>query len=94
VPVVSGRIGRVAASGDNDIGRGGTTDRPQEANLTACVPFKLDGKVTGALALFRLLPQKAAFEAVDHELFDLLATHAATALYCTSLHARLAGPSA
>jgi hypothetical protein len=45
--------------------------------------------VTGAIALFRLLPQKAGFQAVDRELFDLLATHAATALYCSGLHARL-----
>jgi hypothetical protein len=42
--------------------------------------------VTGAIALFRLLPQKPALEDVDHELFELLATHAATALYCTRLH--------
>jgi GAF domain len=94
VPIGAGRIGRVAQTGDPDVGRKGEGDRPQEANLTACVPFKLDGRVTGALALFRLLPQKAGFEAVDHELFDLLATHAAMALYCTSLHARLAGPPA
>jgi cytochrome c-type biogenesis protein CcmH len=34
-------------------------------------------------------PPKSGFEEVDRELFELLATHAATALYCTSLHARL-----
>jgi len=60
-----------------------------EDRLTACVPLTLDGRVTGALAIFQLLPQKSAIEDVDRELFDLLATHAATALYCTSLHARL-----
>ena len=59
-----------------------------EDRLTACVPLKLDGRVTGAIAIFQLLPQKSAIEDVDRELFDLLATHAATALYCTSLHAR------
>ena len=46
-------------------------------------------RVTGAIAIFRLLPQKTGFEEVDRELFELLATHAATALYCTALHARL-----
>ena len=45
--------------------------------------MKLEDRVTGAIALFRLLPQKTALEAVDRELFDLLATHAAMALYCT-----------
>ena len=60
-----------------------------DGGLTACIPLKLDGKVTGAIAIFRLLPQKSGFEEVDRELFELLATHAATALYCTALHARL-----
>jgi len=37
----------------------------------------------------RLLPQRSGFEAVENELFDLLATHAATALCRGGLHARL-----
>jgi hypothetical protein len=61
-----------------------------ESELTACIPLTLGDRVIGAIAIFRLLPQKTAIEAVDHELFDLLATHAATALYCTGLEARLA----
>ncbi len=55
--------------------------------LTACIPLQVDGEVTGAIVIFRLLQQKTAVEPVDRELFALLATHAATALYCTSLHA-------
>jgi hypothetical protein len=39
--------------------------------------------------VFRLLGHKPQLESVDLELFDLLATHAATALYCSDLHARL-----
>jgi hypothetical protein len=50
--------------------------------------LKLDGRVTGALALFRLLPHKGGYQPLDNELFDLLATQAAVALYCTSLTAR------
>ena len=42
------------------------------------------------IAIHRLLAHKAGLEPLDHELFDLLATHAATALYCTSLQ-QLAG---
>ncbi len=38
-----------------------------------------------AIVLFRLLPQKPSLAPVDRELFDLLATHAATALYCSGL---------
>jgi predicted RNase H-like nuclease (RuvC/YqgF family) len=52
-----------------------------ESGLTACVPLILDGEVTGAIAVFRLLGQKQGLEDIDLQLFDLLASHAATALY-------------
>ncbi len=58
--------------------------------LIGCIPLKLDNDVTGVIAIFSLLPHKPGLEPLDHELFDLLATHAATALYCTSLHERIA----
>lgn len=88
VPLGSGIIGKTAMTGDLFLpGKGLDLARtPREANLTACVPLKLDGKVSGALAVFRLLPQKSALETVDYELFNLLATHAATALYLARLH--------
>jgi hypothetical protein len=55
--------------------------------LTACVPLQIDGQVTGAVLVFRLLDHKPALQPVDHELFELLSVHASTALYCASLHA-------
>jgi len=61
-----------------------------ESRLTACVPLKLDDRVTGVIAIFGLLPQKGGIEDLDRELFDLLATQAAFALYCTGLHAKVA----
>ena len=57
--------------------------------LTACVPLKIGDQVIAAILVFRLLEHKLSLEVVDHELFDLLAVHAATALYCASLHAEL-----
>lgn len=87
VPLASGRLGQAARSGEIFVAEPGSGE--VEGGLTACIPLKLDGKVTGAIAIYRLLPQKSGFEEVDRELFELLATHAATALYCTSLHARL-----
>lgn len=54
------------------------------SELTACVPLVLDGRVTGAIAVLRLLDQKQSrLDPIDLELFDLLATHAAAALYCS-----------
>jgi len=56
----------------------------KNSGLTACVPLVLDGNVIGAIAVFRLLDQKGSKLApLDFELFDLLATHAASALYCS-----------
>jgi len=46
------------------------------------------------VAIFRLLPQKTGLVALDHELFELIATHAARALYCTELQARVGAAGA
>ncbi len=90
IPLGVGLIGQTARTGETYVA-GLLDDRdrqPAEADLTACIPLKVDGKITGAIAVFRLLQQKSGLEALDFELFDLLATHAATALYCAELHAR------
>ena len=89
-----GVVATVAASGETWIAGDGGEASGAEATLTACVPLKLADRVTGAIAIFRLLPQKSGVEQVDRELFDLLATHAAMALYCTALHARLSSAPA
>jgi nitrate/nitrite-specific signal transduction histidine kinase len=88
VPLGSGVIGRTAVSGDLYLpGKEGDLARaPREAHLTVCVPLKLAEEVYGALAVFRLLPQKKGLEAIDYELFNLLAAHAGTALYLSRLH--------
>jgi hypothetical protein len=67
----------VVDSGDGEALEKGT-------GLTACIPLVLDSQVIGAIAVFRLLDQKGSKLApLDFELFDLLATHAASALYCS-----------
>ena len=71
-------VSAAAASGENRIGEG---------SFIACIPLKLDEKVIGVIGIFSLLQQKSGLQAVDFELFDLLATHGATALHCTRLAA-------
>jgi GAF domain-containing protein len=91
--VCSHPIGRLAAAGDMFLA--GRAPIPADLPaLVACVPLKLDGRVTGAVVLFSLLDHKDGLQELDFELFDLLASHAATALYCTALHARVAAGSA
>jgi nitrate/nitrite-specific signal transduction histidine kinase len=90
-----GLIGQAVDSGEAYVAvDGGPATTPPEAGLTACIPLKLGDRVTGAIALFRLLPQKAGLGALDRELLELLGTHAATALYCSGLEARLAADAA
>jgi len=83
----AGVIGECAASGRAYLAKDPPRAEPleYESALTACVPFVVDGAVTGVLAIFRLLRHKAKLEAIDHELFALLGSHGASALYCTSL---------
>jgi len=93
IPVGTGRIGGVVVSGEAflaaETGGDGATDGLEcERHLTACVPLRIDGEVTGAIAIFRLLEQKPGLERIDFEIFDLLASQAATALHAARLHAR------
>jgi nitrate/nitrite-specific signal transduction histidine kinase len=50
------------------------------------IPLRVDDRPIGAIAIFRLLSQKEAFSPLDHELFTLLAGHAATAIFAAQLH--------
>ena len=90
LPVGSGLIGRAAASGETFLaGQDDSGRSPEEEHLTACIPLRVGDRATGAVAIFRLLPQKVdGLGTVDHELLDLLASQAGVALYSTALHAR------
>ena len=83
IPLGSGLVGSVASTGERFIaGENGPGD------LVACIPLKLDDRVIGAIGIFSLLQQKQGLEPLDFELFDLLASHAASALFCTNLYAK------
>jgi len=91
IPLGMDVIGRVVETAEPYFSDGSDDDATtrEEARITACIALIVEGKVTGAVAIFRLLPQKRGLEQLDHELLDLLATHAATALYCAGLHVRM-----
>ncbi len=89
--VGEGLIGDVAKSGEAYYAE--TSDdagsMPLDEHLTACIPLKVEDRVTGAISIFRLLPQKEdGLGALDHELLDLLSAQAGAALYCSALHTR------
>ncbi|HZS08155.1 MAG TPA: GAF domain-containing protein [Blastocatellia bacterium] len=91
IPLGHGTIGRAASTGKPWLADQKRSDEAPvgESNLTACVPLRRGESTTGAIAIFNLLPQKQGLEQLDHELLDLLSTHAAAALHCTGLQARL-----
>ncbi|MEE8639293.1 MAG: GAF domain-containing protein [bacterium] len=53
----------------------------------ACIPAKIQDRLIGVISIYRLLRQKDGFTSIDFKLFDLLAGHAATALYSSKLYA-------
>ena len=65
------------------------SDPAEQQPLTASVQLRIGEEVIGAILVFRLLEHKPSLQPVDHELFDLLAVHASTALHCATLHAVL-----
>jgi len=94
VPIGSGAIGTVASTGARFIAaESASAAHEREETLTACIPLKLDDRVIGVIGIFRLLQQKQGLEEADYELFDLLGSHAASALFCTNLYARYVEPA-
>lgn len=79
-------IGQTIDSGEIYINQYTGQDREGSVSLVACIPFKFSDCIAGAITIFRLLQQKEKLEDLDFELFNLLATHAAKALYCIELH--------
>ena len=75
-------LGRFLASGERYLAGDANAHAP-DVPVAAAVPLGVDGRVTGGLVLFSLLAQKRGFDLVDHELIDLLSTHAAVALHAT-----------
>ena len=81
-----GPIGRAAVSTDTtcheDAG-----DRAADEPLVI-IPLHIQRQPIGAIAIFSLLQQKDGFTALDHELFNLLGAHAATALFAARLYSQ------
>ncbi len=55
-----------------------------DVELCAAVPLKLEGFVTGVLAIYTLTDRKARLEPVDYQLFDILSGQGAIALHSTA----------
>jgi nitrate/nitrite-specific signal transduction histidine kinase len=87
VKLGEGIIGRVSKEGDSyfadDISYSEELDFEKPM---VCIPLKIKEHVIGVIVIYSLLMQKDNFTNVDFELFNLLAGHAATAIFSSKLY--------
>jgi nitrate/nitrite-specific signal transduction histidine kinase len=80
-----GILGKAAKEGDSFFAKDFSGEGSVDAPLIA-VPLKIKEHVIGVLVIFKLLIQKQELKAIDYELFNLLAGHAATAIFSSRLY--------
>jgi putative methionine-R-sulfoxide reductase with GAF domain len=87
VPLGEGIIGRAAQSGESHFAESvARKDAAAFDEPIAVIPLKIKESSIGVISIQKLLVQKTAFTPMDHELFTLLAGHAATALFSAKLY--------
>lgn len=79
--VGSGVIGETVANRTVYIAEPGASGGDGEPVVV--IPLHVRESALGAIALYKLLDQKPELSELDHQLFGLLASHAATALVCS-----------
>lgn len=82
-----GMIGEAGLNGEVVIFEKPRSQRPDWSRPRVCIPLVVENRVLGMFVIFSFLPQKGEITELDHELFRLLAGHAAMALYAARLHA-------
>jgi GAF domain-containing protein len=86
VSTKGGVVGEVLASGEPHFVDTIPPHDPIATEPSICVPLKIKGQTIGVVLIYRFLQQKTHLQPVDHELFTLLAGHAATAIFAAKLY--------
>lgn len=89
LPTGEGIIGDVAATGESFY-----FEPKSEAEISAqlplaTLPMKLNGTTVGVVVIYKLLSHKKAFSPIDHQILELVAAHAASALVSARLHSTM-----
>jgi GAF domain-containing protein len=84
-----GPIGKAALDGRTYM----ASEPPQSQEIDpraplAAIPLKIKEHVIGVICIYQLMQQKKKFQTIDYELFTLLASHAATAIFSSQLYSR------
>jgi nitrate/nitrite-specific signal transduction histidine kinase len=82
----AGTIGQVAQAGQPWVAEHLSPERVTLTEPQVVIPMRIKDQLIGAIVIYSLLEQKHSFSALDHELFNLLAGHAATALFASKLY--------
>lgn len=81
-----GLIGTVAQNGKSYFSENINKGDIENSKPIVCIPLKIKEHVIGVIAIYSLLLQKNGFSNIDYELFNLLAGHAATAIFSSKLY--------
>ena len=82
----AGTVGRAASTGEPYFRPADQKGPATIEDPLAAIPLKIKDRVIGVISVWQLFPQKHGFEPLDHELFKLLAGHAATAIFSAKLY--------
>ena len=89
LPVGEGIIGDVARTGESFYFVP-KSETEKKAHLPlATLPLKLGGQTVGVVVIYRLLGHKPNFSPIDHQILELVAAHAASALVSARLHSTM-----
>jgi GAF domain-containing protein len=89
LPAGEGVVGEVASSGEAFYFEPKSETEQQVGLPRAAIPMRMDGESVGVMVIYQLLSHKTGFSDLDHQLLELLAAHAATALVSARLHSLL-----
>jgi transcriptional regulator with GAF, ATPase, and Fis domain len=87
VKMGAGVIGKVAKEGESFFRENLTAPAAFDPSTPiVCIPLKIKEHVIGVISIYSLFEQKTSFSNIDYELFNLLAGHAATAVFSSRLY--------
>ena len=89
LPSGEGVVGEVATSGEAFYFEPKSESDQGVGLPRAAIPMRMDGESVGVMVIYKLLSHKTGFSDLDHQLLELLAAHAATALVSARLHSLL-----
>lgn len=81
-----GLMGGVAKDAESFFAENIETPASSLDSPIVCIPLKIKEHVIGLISIYSLLTQKKSFSRMDYELFNLLAGHAATAIFSSKLY--------